>query len=84
MYTTLNNEISARIIGYAVMKKYRFCAYGLYNHQDITFDGNTYKRLFNYVVEFLGKDFDKIFIDDSIDICVRSFILSYVNANFPQ
>lgn len=80
MFTTLNNEIASRIIKYAVEKKYRFCAYGLYNHYGLTFDEPTYDRLFKYVIEFLGDDCCySILVDDSIDICVRAFMLSKLN-----
>ena len=77
MFTSLNNEIAKRIITYALSGKYRFCAYGLYNHHALTFDDDTYKRLFTYVREFLGDSFYYILGDDSIDICVRTFILRY-------
>ena len=79
MFTSLNNEIAKRIITYALDGKYRFCAYGLYNHHDLTFDESTYNRLFCYVMDFLGTKAPCIFEDDSIDACVRIFIIRKYN-----
>lgn len=83
MYKTLNNSVAEHIVLCACRGQYRFCAYSLYNHYKAeSFEKLSFSRLFHAVCELLGSDFALMWMDESIDFCVRDFIVRYHRLEF--